>query len=164
MTTTDMPVESADVIDVAPAPPPKKRSNLIPALVLAVGLLGAGFMVSSAVKGGGATDDAAAAEEEVVPGEIVQLEPMTLNLTDGRYLRLGLAVELVEGVPGEEWIEHGGSSRYMDLIIDRVGERSGEEIVAKGGRDELKELLRDGGAELFADEFSEIYVTEFIVQ
>ncbi|MDQ2678150.1 MAG: flagellar basal body-associated FliL family protein [Actinomycetota bacterium] len=162
MTTTDTPVESTDVVDVGPAPPAKKRSNLIPALILAVGLLGAGFMVSTAMKGGDTTDEAAAAE--IVPGEIVQLEPMTLNLTDGRYLRLGLAVELVDGVPGSEWVEHGGSSRYMDLIIDRVGERSGEEIVGPGGREELKELLRDGGAELFAEEFSEIYVTEFIVQ
>ncbi len=163
MTTTDTPVDAADIADVAPEPARKKRSNLIPALIVAVGLLGAGFMVRTADKGDESTDSAAA-EEELVPGEIVQLEPMTLNLADGRYLRLGLAVELVEGVPGAEWMEHGGSSRYMDLIIDRIGERTGEEIVAAGGRDDLKELLRDGGAELFPEEFSEIYVTEFIVQ
>ena len=162
MTTIDTPVDTADVADVAPAPGRKKRSNLIPALIVAVGLLGAGFMVRTADKGGDA--DEAAVEEAIVPGEIVQLEPMTLNLADGRYLRLGLAVELAEGVPASEWAEHGGSSRYMDLIIDRVGDRTGDEIAAPGGRDDLKELLRDGGAELFDEEFSEIYVTEFIVQ
>ncbi len=164
MTTTETPVEAVDV-DAAPAPPPpRKRSNLVPAIVLAVGLLGAGFMISSANKGAKAAEPAEAVEEEVLPGEIVQLDAMTLNLSDGRYLRLGLAVELVEGVPGAEWVEHGESSKYMDLIIDRVGEWSGEQVTAEGGRDELKELLREGGEELFAGEFSEVYVTEFIVQ
>ena len=166
MSVTDTTTEE-DLAEGSPAAPtakPKRhRSNLVPALIIAAGLVAGGFFMGS----GGSGDPEAPAEEpeeEVVPGEMVTLEPMTLNLADGRYLRLGLAVELVEGVPGKEWVEHGGSSRYMDLIIDRVGGWSGEQLTAEDGRGELKELLRSGGSELFEEEFSEVYLTEYIVQ
>lgn len=164
MSTTETAVDPADVVDAAPPPPaPKRRSNLVPAIIVAVALLGAGFMVRSADKGD-STEAAADEVDELVPGEVVPLEPVTLNLADGRYLRLGVAVELVEGVSGSEWSEHGGASRFMDLIIDRVGEHTGDDLATSEGRDDLKQLLRDGGAELFDEEFSEVYVTQLVVQ
>ncbi|HET9443508.1 MAG TPA: hypothetical protein VFO65_09305, partial [Acidimicrobiales bacterium] len=97
-----------------PAEAKKARSNLIPAVVVAVGLLGGGFMMS---RGGGqaagaAPADAAAhgeveGEHEPEPGEILVLDPITLNLADGRFLKVGLALQLPkpEGKDGEE----GGS-------------------------------------------------------
>jgi flagellar protein FliL len=40
----------------------------------------------------------ASATEAPKPGPVVQLEPLTLNLADGHYLKLGLALQVTEAV------------------------------------------------------------------
>jgi flagellar FliL protein len=139
-----------------------KRSNVLPALIIAGGLVVGGFLMKPSAAPAAAEEEAA--EEEVVPGELVALESMTLNLSDGHYLRLGVALELVEGVPAKEFEETGATKRFQDLVIDRVADLPSEQFSTAEGRDELKELLRDGGHELFEEEFFEVYLTELVVQ
>ena len=66
--------------------PAKKGKNLLPAVIIAVALLGAGALMGG--KGGGeaAASDAhgATTTTTVAEGEIVALDPITLNLADGR--------------------------------------------------------------------------------
>jgi len=160
----DAATEEGDASESAEAPPAekKKRSNVVPALIIAVGLIVGGFLMKPSPAP--ATEEAEAAEEEVIPGELVALEPMTLNLSDGHYLRLGMALELIEGVPAKEFEETGATNRFRDLVIDRVADLPSDQFATAEGRDELKELLRDGGHELFEEEFVEIYLTELVVQ
>lgn len=165
MSDTDTIAENDSPTAEEPPRAPKSRSLVLPALILAVGLVAGGFLMGSGGSDAPAEEGAGAEEEhEVVPGEVVPLDPMTLNLADGHYLRLGVAVELVEGVPGAEWVEHGESSKYVDAVIEKVGGWSSEQLTAEGGRDELKGALRAAGTELFEHEFHEVYLTEFIVQ
>lgn len=164
MSDDDTTVEDDPTPAEPQAPARQQRSLVLPALILAVGLVVGGFLMGSGGSDAPAEEHAAEEGEEVVPGEIVPLEPMTLNLVDGSYLRLGVAVELVEGVPGGEWVEHGESSKYVDAVIEKVGGWSSEQLTAEGGRGELKDVLRDAGTELFEHEFHEVYLTEYIVQ
>ncbi len=170
MSTTEAPTAPGD--EAVEAEPPSegkkgkkakgKRSNVLPALIGAGGLVVGGFLMkpSSAP----AATEEAAAEEEAVPGELVALEPMTLNLSDGHYLRLGVALELIEGVEAKEFEESGATNRFRDLIIDRAADLTSGEVATPDGRDQLKSTLRDGGHELFEEEFFEIYLTELVVQ
>ena len=79
----------------------KGKSNLLPAIVVAAGLLGGGYFMSG---GGGAKAAKAAAEGATTTttaekhGEVVKLDSITLNLADGRFVKLGLALELKEGL------------------------------------------------------------------
>ncbi|MHB1137597.1 MAG: flagellar basal body-associated FliL family protein [Microthrixaceae bacterium] len=176
MSTTEAPTAPGDEATAADAPPEgdakkgkkgkkgkkDKRSNVLPALIVAGGLVVGGFMMKPSAAPAAAAE--AEEEEAPIPGELVALESMTLNLSDGRYLRLGVALELVEGVEAAEFEESGATNRFRDLIIDRVADLSADEVATPDGRDQLKSLLRDGGHELFEEEFFEIYLTELVVQ
>lgn len=145
------------------APPAKKRSNLVPAIIVAAGLVVGGFLMkpsAPAAEGEAAKEK----EEEVVPGEMATIEPITLNLADGHYLRLGVGIELVEGVPAKEFLEGGDADRFKDLMISEVGDMTVDQVGTTEGRTALKATLRHGAEKLYEDEFVEIYLTEAVVQ
>jgi flagellar FliL protein len=166
MTATDTRApeteEGEEPAAVAEAPPAKKRSNLVPAIVIAVGLVVGGFLMKPSAPP--AEGEAAKEEEEVVPGEMATIEPITLNLADGHYLRLGVGIELVEGVPAKEFLEGGDADRFKDLMISEVGDMTIEQVSTTEGRTALKATLRHGAEKLYEDEFVEIYLTEAVVQ
>ncbi len=173
MSTTEAPTapgdEATEATDAAAEPEGKqgrkgkaKRSNVVPAVIIAVGLVVGGFLMKPS--GAPAGEEEVVEEEEVLPGEVVALDAMTLNLSDGHYLRLGVALELIEGVEAKEFEESGATNRFRDLLIERVADLPAEQFTTPEGREELKSLLRDGGHELFEEEFHEVYLTELVVQ
>src|SRR5690554_4729308 len=119
MTMTEAAPVAAPANGTAPDPAPdqggkkgkkakaaKGRSNLLPALVLAAGVAAGGYFMG----GGGSTS---AADPTVVtappePGEVVQLEPMTLKLAGGRFLRVGVACRMTEDFE----VEAGSDGAY----------------------------------------------------
>ena len=77
---------------------PKKFAVPVIALVLGA-FVGPKFLGG----GGGAEAGAAATTTTTAPGSVISLEPITLNLTDGHLLKLGLALQI-----SAEWeAEHG---------------------------------------------------------
>lgn len=144
------------VADEAPAPPKgggRKRLALIvvPLLALAVGwylLMGPGKGEADAAK-------------EPVAGEVVQLEPITMNLVDGRLLKVGLALQLVEGAGA-----HGpiSGSVALDEAIAFLGEHSYEQLAAPQARQQAKATLSERVAERYHHEVLEVYFTEFVMQ
>jgi flagellar FliL protein len=166
MTATDTRSPDAeDAPEETPAEPVatvvKKRSNLVPAIVVAVGLIVAAFLMKPAPA---PAEEKEAEEVEIIPGEMATIEPITLNLSDGHYLRLGVGVELVEGVPAGEFLEGGHAAKFKDLMIAEVGDLTVDQVTTSEGREALKETLRGGAHHLFEEEFSELYFTEAVVQ
>ena len=84
VTVTKVP---ADVV----APPKKSRTKLFIIVGVLVVLLGVGGFLAKGLLGGPA---AAAPDPKTVAGKIETLTPMTLNLADGHYLKLTLALQL----------------------------------------------------------------------
>ena len=144
----------------------KGKSNLLPAIVVAAGLLGGGYFMSS----GGAKGTAAAAtagpttttSEKVEHGEVVKLDSITLNLADGRFVKLGLALELKEGLKAEGF--EGEAARALDIAISTLGDKSYAQLAAAGGRDKAKTELNDKVVKAYGGEVTEIYFTEFVMQ
>ena len=145
------------VADEAPAAAAKGggRKKLVlvvaPVLALAVGwylLMGPGKGEADATK-------------EPVAGEVVQLEPITMNLVDGRLLKVGLALQLVEGAGG-----HGpiSGSVALDEAIAFLGEHSYEQLAAPQARQKAKAALSERVAERYHHEVLEVYFTEFVMQ
>lgn len=138
-----------------PAPGPRRRRRLV-VLVLVALLLGgaAGYWF---FLGPGAQDpDAVATEPE--PGEVLTIDPVNLNLADGRYLRLGLALQLVEGA------QRPDPARALDLAIALFSGRPISEVMAPDGREELKsELVRQLG-EVYDGEVIDVYFTDYVTQ
>lgn len=143
--------------DGAPAPKRGRRGIVLAAVVLAVGLVGAAFVMRS----GGDGDAAGPPEpEEPKAGEVVPIDALTLNLADGHLARVGVAVELTETTPAAEWTKSGGPSRMSDAVISRIGALSAAEITPA----RVKEELHAAGEERFGDEFRDVYLTELVVQ
>ena len=115
---------------------------------------------------------AASATEAPQPGPVVQLEPLTLNLADGRYLKLGLALQVTEAV-AEEVAAEGAEgaeeplvdgARALDAAIAVLGDRTYAQLLAPGGRAKAKTLLEKEIKHRYEGEVLTVYLTQFVMQ
>jgi flagellar protein FliL len=164
----------------APAAAPKGGgNNLVPAVVLAIGLLGGGFFMGG--KGGG--DAAVAAPHEPASvehaednghGPIQELDPITLNLADGHFLKVGIALQMAAV---EEAGGHGGgkapevpAAKALDLAISLLGSHTMDELAHPKARELVKKELSEQVAEAYHDPeghgpvVTKVYFTEFVMQ
>lgn len=82
-----------------------KLGKLLPAIIIAVGLIGAAFVFKGCGGSGGAETTATTEPAAVTtttfaadaPRMNATFEPMTINLAGGRYLRIGLSLAMVQG-------------------------------------------------------------------
>ena len=111
----------------------------------------------------------APAPKEPEPGEVVTMEPIQVNLAEGHYLKIGIALQLTEAAAGGG---HGGSSvdgsKALDLVISTFSQAQPGDVT--GARDALKESLRHQIIEAYADHEAgtemvmDIYFTEYVTQ
>jgi len=141
---------------------PKKSKKLLMIIVLAVVLLGGGagayFMF---FKG----DAAEAKEPEPVKGAVVALEnPLTVNLADGHYLKLGFALQMTEEA-GEEEVD---TAEALDLAIDQYTGMEVGELESEKGREKAKAELLEKIEKAYNVEDKHlvmgIYFTSFVTQ
>ena len=103
------------------------------------------------------------AEEPVVAGPVTTLEPITLNLADGRLLKVGLALQLPEAGEG-----HGGGevsgALALDEAISHLSAKTYDELITSEGRAQAKAELSAQVAERYHGEVLEVYFTQFLMQ
>lgn len=149
----------------APAPkPPKKRRRLLLIIVAAVLVVavavGAAFFLG-VLKLPGAdqpTSGATVAAPEKV-GEAVDIEPVSLNLADGHYLRVGFTMMMAADAKGEI-----STAAAKDTVIGLFSGRTVEEINGDGTRDELKSKLLEQLNEKFDGKVVDVYYTDYVTQ
>jgi len=132
----------------------KKLMIVLPLLVVLI----AGWFFLLGPGSGGAAEKPAKPE----PGEVVQLEPITMNLADGRLLKLGLALQLpLEGGGG-----HGevSGSVALDEAIAYLGEQTYDQLAAPGARQAAKKELSHRVEKRYHHGVLEVYFTEFVMQ
>lgn len=140
--------------------------------VLLAGGTGAGVFLMT--KG----DTAAAAEtheeEVLVPGDVTTLDPISVNLADGHYLKIGVALQAVYAEAGG----HGGStgldgSKAYDLIISQFSNLSMTDLENAEQRNRYKDELTAKIIEAYTAEDEEgvahkevmgLYLTQFVMQ
>ncbi|AEE44826.1 flagellar basal body-associated FliL family protein [Cellulomonas fimi] len=147
----------------APTPPPaeekKKRGlskKLLIVVVAVVVLLGAAaaayFLVFA--KGG-----AEPVEPPPEPGEVVTVDPISLNLADGHYLRLGLALQVTADAH-----ESPDPSKALDAAIALFSGRSIAEVSDPAVREQLTSELAHHLEELYEGEVMDVYLTNYVTQ
>ena len=140
---------------VAVEAPPARRSRRKPVLIAVAVLLlavAAWFVVL-------APDDGAA--ETPVAGEVLPLEPITMNLADGRLLKVGLALQLAEGAGTEHPVS---GSVALDEAISFLGAHTMAQLTPPEARQKAKAELSERVAERYHSEVLEVYFTEFVMQ
>jgi flagellar FliL protein len=100
----------------------------------------------------------AAAEAEPVPGEVVPLEAIQVNLADGHYLRIGIALQATEDAH-----EIDGSAA-LDATIAMFSGRSQEQLSLPQVRSRLKTKLGHQLEEAYHGDVMEVFFTDFVTQ
>ncbi|MCZ7527717.1 MAG: flagellar basal body-associated FliL family protein [Acidimicrobiia bacterium] len=99
------------------------------------------------------------------PGGVVKLDPITLNLADGRYLKVGLALQLSSAASAEHFAEEeGGGAKALDLAIALLGSKGYEDLATPDGRAAVKEALGSQAAAAYHGHVLTVYFTEFVMQ
>ena len=147
-----------DPVDQGKATKGGKTKLLIIALVV---LLAGGAAYWFLLRPAPPADGAVAVAEEPAPepGAVVVVEPISLNLADGHYLRIGIGLQLTADVA-----EEPDTARALDLVVALFSQRPVAEVTTTEGRDALKaELLRQL-EEAYEGEVMDVYFTDYVTQ
>jgi flagellar FliL protein len=152
VTVTAMPQTSS------PAPPtksgkpdepaPKSKKKLVIILVAVLALGGGGYFMFLAPKASGPPK----------PGLVVTLDPIQINLAGEHYLRIGLALQLIDGV------KEADGSKALDATIEIFSGLPMTQTNDGKQRDELKKELVAKLEKLYPKEVMGAYFTEFVTQ
>ena len=142
--------------EAAPAAKGKKKLVLILAVVLAAAAAAYFFVLKP---GGEEAHAAEPAHEEVELGEVLAAEPVSLNLADGHYLRLGIALQLTAEVHGEV-----DTARAVDHAIALFSGRPVTEVSDPAMREQLKAELAHQLEETYHGDVVDVYLTEYVTQ
>ena len=142
-TTTTQPAADAEVEEAGGG---RKKMLVVVGLVLVLAGAGWWFFLKPAEA------------HEPVPGEILTLEATQINLADGHYLKIGLALQLVEGA------EEADGSIALDTTIDLFTGLSTAEISESKQRHKLKKELVSELEERYEGDVMEVYFTEYVTQ
>jgi flagellar FliL protein len=145
-------------VEKAPKEKKKKGKRLI-LIVLVLVLVGGGAGYWFLLKPSGAEPAAEAVEAPPEPGAVVVIEPISLNLADGHYLRLGLGLQLTAEVA-----EEPDTARALDQAVSLFSGRSVAEVASTEGREALRVELIALLDEAYEGEVMDVYFTDYVTQ
>lgn len=135
------------------------KSNLVPAIVLAVGIAAGGYFMG----GGGSHAGGETTPTTQPAGEIITMDPISVNLADGHFLKVGLGVQLSESANAEEFPK-GPMAKVKDLLIEQLAGGDMAGLSTKEGKDRVKEELTKRAEKEFDGEVLGFYFTDFVMQ
>jgi flagellar FliL protein len=151
---------------------PRSKRKLILVVGVIVLALGGGFFFTRG-------PSAPVADLTKEPGSVVALTPITLNLSDGRFLKAGLSLQLSKAADTAAASgSHASSSssaaagstsgfdgaKALDAAISVLGARSYAQLLAPGGRAKAQLDLTKEVAHRYEGEVLKVYFTEFVMQ
>ena len=92
-------------------------------------------------------------------GEVVALKPIHINLADGHFLKLGLALQATDKAH-----EPPDGSKALDLAISHFSNKEMDELESPKAKEEAKKLLLKEMDEAYHHEVMDLYFTEFVMQ
>jgi flagellar FliL protein len=96
---------------------------------------------------------------EPVPGKVVVMDAITLNLTEGHFLKLKLALQATIDVA-----ELPDGSKAADIAIAQFSNLSVAELSSNEAREKAKKALVKKVEEAYEGEIMDVYFTEFVMQ
>lgn len=152
-------VTATPPVETAPGPAPRRKRLVLVAVVLVL-LLGGGAAAYLLTRGSG--HDPAAAP---TPGAVMDLEPLTLNLSDGRFLKVGLSLQLSADAPAPHGSDPGvNGAKARDAAIGIFGQRTYEQLLPAKGRTAALRALNAEVRKRYDGEVLQVYLTEFVMQ
>ena len=126
--------------------------DIVLGAVLLLGGGGAGFFLMG-------SGDHAEAKPKAEPGVVVPLDSVTINLADGHYLKIKIALQATADAEAEP-----DGAKALDRTITYFSDRKIAELSSAAGRKKAKEELVKEVGEAYEGEVMDIYFTEFVMQ
>ncbi|MBG0833301.1 flagellar basal body-associated FliL family protein [Planomonospora sp. ID67723] len=131
----------------------KKKLFIIAGAVLVVVAAAAAYFLLFAGSG------EPAEEPKPEPGAVAALDAITINLADGHFLKLKLALQATKEVK-----EAPDGSKALDLAINQFSNRPVDELSSDKARNLAKKELLEKVEKAYEGEVMDIYFTEFVMQ
>lgn len=136
--------------------PPKAKSSFVKSkkflIIVAVVL---------AAAGGAYTYLKPVALTPISAGDKVSLDPTTLNLAGGHYLKIAVDVQLVKGKLAATDFQPG---QAQELVIDEFSNRAVESLATNAARQKLTAELLVKVQKAYKGEVFNIFLTQFVTQ
>jgi flagellar FliL protein len=139
--------------------PKKSKKKLIIIIIAAVALVLAGVGGYLVFAGGSSKKSAATAKPSLSPGGVLVISALTVNLADGHYLKVALAVQAAAGVPSDE-----DTSDWTDMAISEFSNMSVAQLSTAEGREKAKSDLLKKIQAKDKDMVLDLYFTQFVMQ
>jgi len=91
-------------------------------------------------------------------GPVVPMDEMTLNLADGHYLRLKIALQAAKGTSTEL-----DTSEAAQALIDTYSNQTVAQLTGDAGRNRAKQAFLGKLGKLYPKKFLDAYYTEFVM-
>jgi len=128
----------------------KKKIIILAVVVLVLGAVVKFTVLAPSAPAGGA---------KPVPGPVVEMTDMTLNLAGGHYLRIKLALQTVEGTPAEL-----DTSEAAQAVIDQFSDHPVAELTGEAARLKAKTELLGKLQKIYPKQIMDVIYTEFFTQ
>jgi flagellar FliL protein len=138
------------------APAKKGKSKLL--MIVAVVLIAAAAAYFFVLKPKDSATPAVPPPPE--KGEVLPLEPIYINLAQGHFLKLGLALQATKSAD----VKHMDGAEALDAAIEVFSGRDLEELSDSKARSEHKAELVEKVVESYEDHVMDVYLTEFVMQ
>jgi flagellar protein FliL len=164
-------------------------SNLVPAVIVAAGLIVGGKFVAGgkdaapaqAAAGGAAVTVAEGAgmpmnaagepdckaydlKNEPKKGGVAELAAMTINLADGHYAKVNIALQLPESVKLAEFVAEGKVAVAADQVNKVIAGREVSDFATPQAQGELKKKLNAEIRPAYECEVLDVLITGFVTQ
>ena len=107
-------------------------------------------------------------------GKVVALDAITMNLSDGHLLKVGIGFQLEyeaagaagghgEAAPADTTDPTKGYARALDIVIEELGKHTMEDLSGPG-RSEAKEALVKRLEKTFHGKIEDVYFHQFVMQ
>jgi flagellar FliL protein len=93
------------------------------------------------------------------PGKVVPLDAITMNLAEGHFLKLRLALQATADVA-----EAPDGSKALDIAITEFSNRSVGDLSSNAAREKAKSELKDKVGKAYNGKIMNVYLTEFVMQ
>ncbi|MEP6854064.1 MAG: flagellar basal body-associated FliL family protein, partial [Pedococcus sp.] len=90
--------------------------------------------------------------------------PLTLNLADGRFLKVGLSLQTSAESAGGHGGEPLNGAKARDAAIGIFGQRTYAQLLAPKGREAARKALDTEVKHRYEGEVLKVYLTEFVMQ
>jgi flagellar FliL protein len=97
-------------------------------------------------------------------GQVLEMDPLTVNLSDGHYLKVGVALQLNLGAVAATDKDNGTGARALDMAIAALSPHTMAQLTQSNVRDGLKQKLGYDTCMAYQGTALTVYFTDFVMQ